>query len=141
MSTPHHAQPGETPEQAAFRTESIRFNTFLANTDQKVRTREAIHDGLEVHASEVLDRLSDPDYPFTALYAGAGNGGLEIPLTGELVERRGTSDGFEVFCEDPSAEMAEQFAAKLAAKDRPRPDALFTPDVLKKYDVIPFEDP
>jgi hypothetical protein len=129
------------PSQAAFNEASVRFNTFLANTDQKLRTREAIHIGLAEYAPDVLENLASPVYPFTVLYVGAGNGGLEIPLTGELIEQRGTASKVKVFCEDPSAEMAKQFQARISNPNQSHPESLFTPDILRGYAVTPFENP
>jgi SAM-dependent methyltransferase len=118
----------------AFTQRSEWFNAFLASTTQKRVTDKAIVDGLATYAPGVQERLEDADADFDVLYVGAGNGGLELPLTEALLEIRGSRDRFGVYCVDPAVEMEAQFRQNLIAAGR------VDPDVIKEYAVAPFED-
>ncbi|KKU20033.1 MAG: hypothetical protein UX30_C0005G0074 [Candidatus Saccharibacteria bacterium GW2011_GWA2_46_10] len=140
-ATPPNEGLGQSDaEQAAFRQHSERFGAFLANTNQKVRTQEAILEWLKDFPPGLWQRLQDPTVPFSVLYVGAGNGGIELPLTGRFLQARDSYANFEVHCEDPSAEMEAQFREALQAVERSFPDSLVSPRLVD-YAVIPFEDP
>ncbi len=123
-------------DQLAFRQNAERFGAFLANTNQKVRTQEAIIAGIQDVAPDAWQALGDQESDFDVLYVGAGNGGLEIPLTEKLLDIRGSDSKFEVFWEDPSAEMEAQFREKLKAHD-----GLMKEAIVKEYSPWRFEDP
>ena len=99
-------------QQIPFTTKSESFASFLRHTDQKSITQKAIIDGLQSHFPSVWKRIKDAGYDMNILYAGVGNGGVEIPLTEQFLETRGEmGDGIKVYCEDPSIQMREQFYA------------------------------
>ncbi len=95
-------------QQATFTSHNEWFGAFLRHTNQKPVTLQAVLDGINNH--ETLRRhLQDSLYHFTATYVGAGNGGLEIPLTQELKALRGAN--ITITCEDPSAQLRREFLA------------------------------
>ena len=100
----------EDEQQLPFTTQSESFATFLRLTDQKSVTQRAIIDSLQRYFPSVWQRVKDPGYELQILYAGVGNGGVEIPLTEQLIEARGGNrEGMKIYCEDPSVQMREQF--------------------------------
>jgi hypothetical protein len=100
----------EDEQQIPFTTQSESFAAFLRHTDQKSVTQRAIIGGLQSNFPAVWQRVKDPTYQMNMLYAGVGNGGVEIPLTEQFIKARGgIADGIKVHCEDPSVQMKEQF--------------------------------
>lgn len=97
-------------QQIPFTTQSESFGAFLHHTNQKDVTQRAIIGGLQSNFPDVWQRVNDPTYEMNILYAGVGNGGVEIPLTEQFIEvRSGSGDRVKVYCEDPSVQMKEQF--------------------------------
>src|SRR5437762_1298560 len=100
----------EDDQQLPFTTQSESFTTFLRFTDQKSVTQEAIIKGLQHYFPSVWQKVKDSEHEMQILYAGVGNGGVEIPLTEQLIRvRGGNRERIKLYCEDPSAQMREQF--------------------------------
>ena len=97
--------------QASFRDEKKRFAAFLHNTNQKEAAMKAIVEGLQSNSPIVWARLCNLPNPFQILYAGVGSGAIEIPLMKILMSHRQRGK-LEVYCEDPSPEMKEEFVAE-----------------------------
>lgn len=122
----------EGSQQDPFRSHSEWFAAFLRATNQKQVTKNAILSGLQTRTN-IWARLVNPGFPFSTLYVGAGSGGVEVPLTLELIRARGTKQDLTVHCEDPSLEMKKQF------EDASQKAGVW--DVTGEYVLEPFESP
>jgi hypothetical protein len=116
--------------QEQFSSKQEWFNAFLRATDQKIVLKEAILTKLQGYPT-LWENIVNQKVPFSFLFVGAGNGGIEIPLMETLIEKRGTAQNFSVYCEDPSIEMKNGF---YQAAD----DSVAT--TIKEYSLLPFED-
>lgn len=120
-------------QQIPFTTQAESFASFLRHTDQKYVTQRAIIEGLQNFFPSVWKRVTNPEDEICILYAGVGNGGVEISLTKQFIAARGDNkDGINLYCEDPSIQMKEQFY--IAARQA---DILAT---VKEYDLERLED-
>ncbi|NTU73696.1 hypothetical protein HGB07_06050, partial [Candidatus Roizmanbacteria bacterium] len=82
---------------------------------------------------DVYDRLRHPKYPFSDYYMGAGNGGLEIPLTRDFITLKGVAENINIYCQDALSYMRDRFyemTKKAQLHER-----------VKEYQVYPFESP
>lgn len=122
----------EGSQQDPFRSHSEWFAAFLRATNQKQVTKDAILSGLQARTN-IWSRVINPRSTFSALYVGAGSGGVEIPLTLDLIRARGTKQNLTVYCEDPSLEMKKQF------EDAAQKAGVW--DVTGEYALEPFENP
>lgn len=113
----------------AFQDRKEWFLAFLRNTDQKEQQKKGTLEILQSLYPTVWERIQDQSYPFVSLFAGAGSGGVEIPVIDEFLKLRGSS--FSIFCEDPSLEMKEEFFANAGNSIQ---------SLIKEYSLFPFED-
>ncbi len=119
--------------QASFQEHNERFAAFLNNTNQKQVELDAVVQGMQTVVPEVWERAVNlSESAFRLYFMGAGNGAIELPLTQQMVVARGNDD-LEVFCEDPSPQMSEEFFA--------RAGDLALGELVKEYSVMPFQDP
>ncbi len=112
----------------AFQDRKEWFLAFLRNTDQKEQQKNDTLEILQTLYPHIWARIQDPNDPFTVLFAGAGSGGVEIPLIEEFAHARGS--GFPVYCEDPSSEMKDEFFANAGEFQ----------SLIEEYSLLPFED-
>src|SRR5690349_19398487 len=124
--------PRPNEQQKTFTTHNEWFATFLKHTNQKAVTQEAVLQGIS-NQPDIQRRITDTQYPFNLLYVGVGNGGLEIPLTQNLITQRGSLENIAMYCEDPSTQLRDQFltdAQKVGIEK-----------TIRNYDLRNFEDP
>lgn len=119
--------------QEAFRDKKEWFNAFLRATDQKSVLKKTILETLQQKYPHVWQDIQNPQKPFSFLFLGAGNGGIEIPLMQAFLEARGSKENFSIFCEDPSLQMKEEFYgnAEKAGID----------SLIEEYNLQLLEDP
>ncbi len=121
-----------TTRQSAFQNHKEWFAAFLKNTDQKAVQKKVILQSLQTNFPYIWQKIQDPTYTFKASFIGVGSGAVEISLVNEWGKAKGAQNHFEIFCEDPSLQMRDEFfaaAEKGGIKEH-----------VVEYSLIPFED-
>jgi hypothetical protein len=121
-------------QQQPFTTSSEDFAAFLRHTNQKAVT---LHTVMRLLRGDSLywAMVTNPLVDISVEYLGVGTGGLEIPLTLQLLECRGEKgrENVRIFCEDPSVEMRDSFMAAARAAGVGDLVAEFSLDRLEMY--------
>ncbi|HEX5797587.1 MAG TPA: hypothetical protein VFX86_04325, partial [Candidatus Saccharimonadales bacterium] len=130
-----------TPDQPVFERHLECFDAYLAHTDEKIVTLNAVVEGIRERAPNVWAHMQDSSRLFTALYVGVGSGGgLEIPLTGKIIDMRGGVSGLQVHCVDASTQMRDQFMDRLSAPHGQDLSQPVTPELITEYECRRFEE-